>query len=336
MRTRILIVLGAAAAIALAAWFLLRTPAPDDAAWQSYKQRFLTVEGRIADSGNGGVSHTEGQGYAMVMATAYGDRASFDALWGWTRKTLRRPDGLFSWRYVPNADQPIPDPNNASDGDLMITWGLLRAAKLWGRAEDRDAALDIAASLRRKVVVIDGTDAYLLPGAEGFVADGKRVVNLSYWVFPALQDIAAATGDPAWKQVIATGLKLIANARFGEHQLPPDWLETAGTLRPAATFPPRFGFDAVRIPLYLLWGRVGGSEQLGEISGFWTAGGDKVPAWIDVTTGEIAPYPQSPGMSAVSRLTLGLPLPPPAANDDYYSASLWMLATLAKNSNARP
>src|ERR1700761_1976583 len=114
MWARSLIALGAVAAIAVAAWFVLRTPAPDDAAWKSYKQHFLTAEGRIADTGNGGVSHTEGQGYAMVMATAYNDRAAFDALWGWTRKTLRRPDGLFSWRYVPNSDQPIPDANDAS------------------------------------------------------------------------------------------------------------------------------------------------------------------------------------------------------------------------------
>lgn len=337
MRTRLILLFSAAVLAALAAWFLLmRAPGPDDAAWRAYKQRFLTAEGRIADTGNGGVSHTEGQGYAMVMATAYRDKAAFDALWGWTRKTLRRPDGLFSWRYIPNADQPIPDPNDASDGDLMICWGLLRAAELWNRPEDRDAALDIAAALRRKVVVTEGEDAYLLPGAEGFLADGKRVVNLSYWVFPALKDIAVATGDPVWKQVIATGLKLIDHARFGEHQLPPDWLETSGTLRPAEGFPPRFGYDAVRIPLYLLWGRVGGSEQLGEINAFWNAAGDKVPAWIDLTSGAPSSELQSPGMSAVSRLTLGLPLPPAGTKDDYYSASLWMLASLAKTANAGP
>jgi endoglucanase len=336
MRARIVIA-GAAVVAALAAWFLLmRPPGPDDTAWRAYKQRFLLAEGRIADSGNGGVSHTEGQGYAMVMATAYQDKATFDSLWGWTRKTLRRPDGLFSWKYVPNSDQPIPDANDASDGDLMICWGLLRAAKQWNRTEDRDAALDIAAVLRRKLVVIDGEDAYLLPGAEGFLADGKRVVNLSYWVFPALKDIAVATGDPVWKQVIETGLKLIGNARFGDHQLPPDWLETSGVLRPAEGFPPRFGYDAVRIPLYLLWGRAGGSEQLGEINAFWNGAGDKVPAWVDLTSGTASPELQAPGMSAVSRLTLGLPLPPAAANDDYYSASLWMLATLAKKSDADP
>jgi endoglucanase len=334
MAARILIVLGLAVAAALAAWLLIWQPAHADVAWERYKQRFLTAEGRIADSGNGGVSHTEGQGYAMVMATAYNDRAAFDRLWGWTRQTLRRPDGLFSWRYVPNADQPIPDRNNATDGDLMICWALLRAARQWHRPEDQDAALDIAASLRRAVVKIEDGQAYLLPGAEGFADPTKRIVNLSYWVFPALQDIAAGTRDPAWNQVIETGLHLIATSRFGTHNLPPDWLDTLGTPKPAETFPPRFGYDAVRIPLYLIWAHRAGAEQLGAIDAFWSSA-NPVPAWIDVTSGAVSPEAQSPGMTAVTHLALGTQLPPQPDQDDYYSASLWMLATLAKGSDAR-
>ena len=334
MAARILIALGLAVAAAVAAWLLIWKPAHTDAAWQRYKQRFLTAEGRIADSGNKGVSHTEGQGYAMVMATAYDDKAAFDALWGWTRQTLRRPDGLFSWRYVPNTDQPIPDRNNATDGDLMICWALLRAAKQWHRPEDRDAALDIAAALRRAVVRIEDGQAYLLPGAEGFADPGKRIVNLSYWVFPALQDIAAETRDPAWTQVIDTGLHLIATAGFGAHDLPPDWLDTRGTPKPAEAFPPRFGYDAVRIPLYLIWAHRAGAEQLGAIDAFWSSS-NPVPAWIDLASGAVSPEAQSPGMTAVTHLALGTDLPPQPDQDDYYSASLWMLATLAKRSDAR-
>jgi endoglucanase len=332
MMARLPIALGVAVVAVAAAWLLIWKPAhPADAAWEHYKQRFLTAEGRIADSGNNGVSHTEGQGYAMVMATAYDDRAAFDKLWGWTRATLRRPDGLFSWRYVPNADQPVPDRNTATDGDLMICWALLRAANRWHRPEDRDAALDIAAALRRAVVKIEDGQAYLLPGAEGFEDQSKRIVNLSYWVFPALQDIAEATKDPAWTQVIDTGLRLIATARFGAHDLPPDWLDTLGPPKPAETFPPRFGYDAVRIPLYLAWAHRPRADQ---IDAFW-ASSNPVPAWIDVTSGAVSPEAQSPGMTAVASLALGKDLPPQSDKDDYYSASLWMLATLAKSSDAR-
>lgn len=334
MSARLLIALGVAVAAAIAAWPLIARPAHTDAAWERYKQRFLTAEGRIADSGNGGVSHTEGQGYAMVLATAYDDRATFDRVWGWTRQTLRRPDGLFSWRYVPNVDQPVPDRNTATDGDLMIAWALLRAAKRWHRPDDQDAALDIIAALRREVVKIEDGQAYLLPGAEGFEDSTKRIVNLSYWVFPALQDIAVETHDPTWNQVVETGLHLIATARFGVHDLPPDWLDTLGTPKPADGFPPRFGYDAVRIPLYLIWARKAGAEQLGAIDAFWSSS-NPVPAWIDVTSGAVSPEAQSPGMSAVTHLALGSALAPQPDKDDYYSASLWMLATLAKGSDAR-
>ncbi|MEE6801676.1 glycosyl hydrolase family 8, partial [Escherichia coli O8:H10] len=71
-------------------------------AWDTYKSRFLMPDGRIVDTGNKNVSHTEGQGFAMLMAVANDDRASFDKMWAWTEKTLKNKDsGLFYWRYNP-------------------------------------------------------------------------------------------------------------------------------------------------------------------------------------------------------------------------------------------
>jgi endo-1,4-beta-D-glucanase Y len=36
--------------------------------WRQYKDRFVTSEGRVVDNANGGISHSEGQGYAMLIA----------------------------------------------------------------------------------------------------------------------------------------------------------------------------------------------------------------------------------------------------------------------------
>ncbi len=89
--------------------------------WDTYKSRFLQSDGRIIDTGNNNVSHTEGQGYGMLLAVAYDDRAAFDRLWKWTRTTLRNPQNdLFYWRYIPGAQDPVADKNNASDGDVLI------------------------------------------------------------------------------------------------------------------------------------------------------------------------------------------------------------------------
>ena len=47
--------------------------------WAAYAKRFVTDEGRVIDRENGNASHTEGQGYGMLLAEAAGDRARFDA-----------------------------------------------------------------------------------------------------------------------------------------------------------------------------------------------------------------------------------------------------------------
>ncbi|SQA98658.1 Endoglucanase precursor [Cedecea neteri] len=89
-------------------WMLASLPAHAASEWDTYKSRFLMSDGRIIDTGNNSVSHTEGQGFAMMMAVENNDRASFDKIWGWTNATLRNPkNGLFYWRYNPVEPDPI-------------------------------------------------------------------------------------------------------------------------------------------------------------------------------------------------------------------------------------
>src|SRR5436309_1896309 len=42
-------------------------------AWRSYKARFVTDQGRVVDTANGRISHSESQGYGMLLAVAAGD-----------------------------------------------------------------------------------------------------------------------------------------------------------------------------------------------------------------------------------------------------------------------
>ena len=63
--------------------------------WQAYKSAFVSPGGRVVDNANGDISHSEGQGYAMLLAVAADDRSAFDEIWGWTRAQLMlREDGL--------------------------------------------------------------------------------------------------------------------------------------------------------------------------------------------------------------------------------------------------
>ena len=72
----------------------------DATAWTAWKARFVTDAGRVVDTGNQGISHSEGQGFGMLLAVAANDRPTFERIWGWTRANrMVRDDQLLAWRW---------------------------------------------------------------------------------------------------------------------------------------------------------------------------------------------------------------------------------------------
>lgn len=306
--------------------------AAQDEHWLQYQQRYVEG-GRVLDTGNGRISHSEGQGWGMLLAEAHGDRTAFDRLWTWTRQNLKREDmALFSWRYDPAATPPVQDPNNASDGDILIAWALLRAAERWDEPTYARASEEIREALLQHQVRYYAGYTVLLPGLHGFAHDDRVIVNFSYLVAPAIRAFAAADPAAGWQWLLIDGDRLLSRARFGTWQLPPDWLtlKADGAIEPAAEWKPRFSFDAVRIPLYLLWGGTPADSPLLEpFRRFWHCC-EQPHAWVDLTTEEYAPYPASAGVRAIIALLEGDHAARPAPEEeDYYSASLRMLAALA-------
>ncbi|MCW1875802.1 glycosyl hydrolase family 8 [Erwinia sp. INIA-01] len=303
--------------------------------WGSFKTRFMTSDGRIQDTGNKNVSHTEGQGYAMLMAVQYNDRTSFDKLWNWTQNTLKNPNnGLFYWRYIPTQADPVADKNNASDGDVLIAWALQQAGEKWHVQAYLKASDAIQRAILAQNVIPFGGYTVMLPGAQGFNKNSYVILNPSYFVFPAWRDFARRSHLQVWNQLISDGMELLAQMRFGDTNLPLDWvaLNADGTFAPAAAWPPRFSYDAIRIPLYLHWYDAQ-NPQLVPFQRFW---GDfqrlQTPAWIDVLSGEKAPYNMAGGLLSVRDLTLnetGYLNDALSSNEDYYSSSLHLLTWLA-------
>ena len=314
-------------------------PGLDRARWDSYQSRFVSPEGRVIDTGNDGVSHSEGQGVAMLLAVAFDDRARFDQLWRWTQTHLQvRGDRLFAWRWSPG--EGIKDRNNASDGDILIAWALYRAAVRWQQPFYRREADAVTNDIRSLLLRRSQYGLLLLPGAEGFVNEQGTVVNLSYWIFPAFRELADITHAAEWTELEKSGLQLLAMARFGRWQLPPDWLQVGEQFAPAAPFAPRFSYDAVRIPLYLLWSGDADDKLMQPYVDFWGYFADApfVPAWTNLQDNSIDSYDAPPGFHAVMRLlaervrTARVPTRLAAAGtkEDYYSASLAMLAHMAQ------
>lgn len=328
-----------AAACAAPAWAARAAFAPDDPDWLSFKNRFISSEGRVIDTGNNGISHSEGQSYGMLFALTFGDRATFDRVNQWTATQLKRPgDALHIWRWLPNQKDHTPDQNNATDGDLVIAMALSRAATLWTMPAYGDAAAAIAAAIRNKLIVNAGSRLVLLPGVNGFAGKTAFTVNPSYYNFVAFRELGALDSSPLWQVLGLDGLALIQAARFGRWQLPPDWLsvpKAAGNLGIAAGWPPLCSYDAIRVPLNLVWAQSLSPEVAAAFTSFWTTAANYQPAWANLRTDAVSTYAAAGGLVAVKAITtaspqLGLPtLPTVAECADYYSSALTLLARIA-------
>lgn len=314
-----------------------------DAPWAAYRQRFIAAEGRVVDTGNQGISHSEGQGFGMLLAVHFQDRATFERLWQWTQARLQvRGDRLFAWQWTPEAG--VVDPNDATDGDVLIAWALLRAARQWQepswQAESQAIRTDILAKLTRS---LDG-GLVLLPGEIGFETADILVVNPSYWVFPAFHDFGRDDQRPEWGHLRDAGHALLRKARFGRWDLPPDWLQVQGTFGPAPGFAARFGYDAVRVPLYLQWAGDTPADLLAPFQRYWASYGPASvpPAWLDLIDGRPAEYGAPLGMRTVARQTLAFPgIDAPALavdpdGQDYYSTSLHLLCRIMQADRQAP
>ena len=323
-------------------WWLLLLPfvlscafaAEADADWLLFKARFVRADGSVVDTGNEGVSHTEGQGVTMLLAVHHDDQDTFDSTWRWTRNTLQvRDDKLLSWRWT--VGEGVADKNNASDGDIFAAWALLRAHRRWNDSAYLASAQEIMVDIRKKLVRQTSRGKVLLPGAVGFEKDDGLVINLSYWVFPALDEFAQADPSGDWLALKASGLDLLTHARFGRWDLPPDWMLLGEKI--ALHGQGRFGYDAVRVPLYLLWARADDDRLRQPFQSFWSyfKGATFLPAWTNLVDNSVDSFNASTGMRSVAQFTLGSAdlqlgqLPALEKSHEYYSAILLLMTKIA-------
>lgn len=310
-----------------------------DMQWALWRGAYVTAEGRVVDAPNGGISHSEGQGYAMLLAVAHADRSTFARVWNWTRSNLQvREDGLLAWRWDPGR-QGVTDRNNATDGDILVAWALLRAGRAWNDADYREASARLAQSTLDHASAEVSGRIVLLPGVQGFsLPDGGTVINLSYWVFPALQDFKTAFDDDRWGKVLDSGLALIDQAGTAG-QPPPDWiaLHPDGRLGPAPDQADVVGYNAYRIPLYLLWAGFPKDSAIQRFDTLWGDRADGMPMVVDAVSGKVVERSLDVGYLGLPDLvSCVLDSPgfsdPPAlrAAEPYYPSTLLMLTRIVQ------
>jgi endo-1,4-beta-D-glucanase Y len=307
------------------------------AQWQPWRDRFTTADGRVLDDVNGNISHSEGQGYGLLLAVLAQDRATFARIWGFTqRELLVRDDGLAAWRWDPNSNPHVTDINDASDGDILIAYSLALAGETWQSPEYTAAARNLASAIGRVLVKRVGDRTVLMPAAKGYGA-GERpdgpVVNLSYWIFEALPFLAQLAPVADWSALAESGRALLFASRFGPARLPSNWIsiKTAAPT-PAVRFDPEFGYDAIRIPLYLL--RAGSDDRslLEPFAKLWSAPHDEVGV-VSLADGRTTKELSDPGYRMIAA-ALGCALDgksiPPSLRaptpTSYYPSTLHLLA----------
>lgn len=324
---------------------LAQVAAMDQALWESYRERFISSDGRIIDKANRQISHSEGQGYGMILAVSADDRATFEKIWQWTRNNLqvRGKDRLLAWSWGQrlNGEWNVLDLNNATDGDLLVAYALLKAGERWNDPALRSEAVNLVQDIKKHVTVNAGEIPVLMPGYYGFDKEQGLVLNLSYYVYPALEAFARFDDQNLWSRIIRGGLNLLDRACRPPWNTPPDWIFVRGdSVDVYKERSPRFGYEAIRVPLYLAW--AGHHDALRRWAPIldWFERTGTLPLWIDVVDSAIS-LTDAPGgfyaVWAVVARSIGRPKTAedlwvrarekvPQEKDDYYSTSLFLLS----------
>ncbi len=310
-------------------------------AWKAYRDRFIQPDGRLVDTDNGGVSHSEGQGYGMLLAAIANDRETFDRMWRWTALNLYvRADNLAAWRWHPGDEPHVRDRNNATDGDLLIAWALARGARVWNNQDYRAASRRISLAVGKLIDSSQNGVTVLPPASFGFgrgqMPDGP-VINLSYAVFPAFDELKSVAPEVNWNGLLRSAADLVSRSRFGPENLPADWVSIAAAQPAPARFQPEiFGYEAIRIPLYLAWSSAGDRKALAPFAASWQGRKGEDPSVIDLPTGKSRQAFGDSGYRGVVALTkcaaLSEPFPEALTRVEqnrYYAATLHMLSLAA-------
>ncbi|MFS8110104.1 glycosyl hydrolase family 8 [Rhizobium jaguaris] len=329
---RTMVVTGCIALMTMCQQIAAQHAAIDPQAWAAYKAKFLDATGRIVDNGNGNISHSEGQGYGLLLAYLSNSPADFEQIWYFTRtELLLRDDGLAAWKWDPAVTPHVTDTNNASDGDMLIAYALALAGSAWNKKDYLEAAATIAQSLLSHAVVHAGGRTLLLPGIKGYTAserDDGPVVNPSYWVYEAIPVMALLAPSDEWQRLTDDGLSLLRSMQVGPRKLPADWVSLRTMPRPAYGFEAEFGYNAIRIPLYLARAGISDTALLTRLQAGITFEGDE-PATIDLATGKPKQPLADPGYRIVDDVlacvTSGAKLP---ASVRQFVPSLYYPSTL--------
>jgi endo-1,4-beta-D-glucanase Y len=305
--------------------------------WPTWKSSFLNTDGRVVDAQNGSISHSEGQAYGALLAQANGDREAFDRIEAWTRANLLvRQDHLMAWRWHPERGVIGQDWQTATDGDLFRAWALLRAERDSGWTGADDAAGNIAQDIASLCIKPDPREVsapLLTPSAEARSNPKRVLINPSYLMPRALRELGSAAELPDLVAAADHGEQVLSElAAFGPV---PDWIDvTPDGFETAPEYNRSSGYDALRVPLFLIWSdRFNHPAVARAAADFATAGTLGHVAVVTTPDGGLVAQSDQQGYLAIAALANCKPLNI-SGNDlhrqSYYPATLQLLSEVAE------
>ncbi|HEU5076535.1 MAG TPA: glycosyl hydrolase family 8, partial [Polyangiaceae bacterium] len=175
--------------------------------YAEWKTRFLKSDGSVfSPEDNRTIS--EGMGYGMLLAAAFGDQAAFDDMWGYVSGNLS--GGLMTW--------VAGGSGSATDADADIAYALLLAGDQWGGDYGTRATAMISA------MSADTTGNRINPGSNWGSQD---IWNPSYFT-PAYYGEFGGSWSSTF---LSSGYQILqsCNAAFGSasNGLVPDWCQAS-------------------------------------------------------------------------------------------------------------
>lgn len=233
--------------------------------WDSYRSRFIQMDGRVIDYEASDRSTSEGQGYAMLRAVLIDDSATFTLTLNWGENNLqrqtngKRTDSLWAWKWGRNADGNwgAIDSNFASDADIDAITALIFASRRWNRPEYLQLAKAKLQDLWNLSTALGpGGKRYLLPGpAAAFVPNPSTLhLNPSYLAPYAFRLFAQVDPERDWLSLVDTSYQVLEQStQLSSVGLPSDWVSlntSTGKYQPLPQSSPLqtlYSFDAYRV-----------------------------------------------------------------------------------------
>lgn len=214
-----------------------------------------------------GKTVSEGIGYGMLLAAAWGDRVTFDGLWAYY-KAHQNQNGLMGWLGSCSGND---DSGAATDADLDVAMALLIADCIWNDGGYGDSATAVITALRTHVMKADGSHTFLCAGDNwGDDCCG----NASYQAPGYYRVFGKHVGDEAyWNKAAEDSYYYLEANNNDTTGLVSDWMDPDTLKCDAKGWGDWHGWDASRVPWrlatdYIWWNNPTAQAQAQKIAAF--------------------------------------------------------------------